>query len=700
MRVPQLTALLLCYSLVGAQQLPPTPSSPQTSGSPGSQRDPLARPGGAPTQSGASTALGQGKPSPLLQSVQTDQTKPKTQGATLPSRSSFLDFFASYRTPTAPALNLGGADRASGLVRSGRIYLSLYDALALAIENNLNVEVQRYNLSIAGTETLRASGGGNLRGIDYSVSESPTGVGGPGSPLLNAAAETGTPTTPTVNDLTSLNILNETQTNLSVQGPAGFAAGPTVPTFQPTFIGQNAFFQRGNTALLTGTLGPSTGIVTQGTPSQLDFVTGNYALVQGYSAGTQLELDVNNAAQVLYVNQNQYDPFSRANTSVTVTQPLLRGLGRDLNLRYLRIASINQRISRLLFYQQLISTVYGVSRLYYDLVSLNENVQVQRDTLTAAQKLFEDDRAQVEQGTLAPLELTRVQALVSSSELGVIQAEGLVRQQEVILKTQLSRLGTADPVFANLPIVPTDPITIPSTDEVESIDSLVSQAVALRPDLAQASLQVQGGEIALKASQNAARPELDVIGNFQTRGSAEVPYTLIGTPGTGAINAPSDLAVAGLRTSRIYQAGIQFNLPLKNHVAEADAARDLLQLRQSEARTQILANQVREDVESSIVALQTARSALNAAIQSRAYQDQLLDAEKDRLSVGASTNYLVIQQQSYLAQARSTEVAARSVWIKARVALDRAVGNLLEKNGITYDDSVLGGLPAARPARP
>ena len=673
MRVPHVTAILLCWSLLAAQQLPP----------------------------GTSETAGRPNVSPILQSVQNDNTIPQRQEPEYPRRSSALDFIAPYRAPSATALGLSPAARARSLVRDGKIYLSLYDALALAIENNLDVEVQRYNLSIAGTDRLRASGGGDLRGIDYSVAESPTGVGGPGSPLLNSAAESVTPTTPTVNDLTSLNVLTETQSDLSVQSPAGFAAGPTVPTFQPTLVGQNTFFQRSNTAALTtGTLGSTTGIVTQGTPSAARFITTNYSLVQGFSYGTQVEVDLNNAAQVLYGTSSQYEPFSQPNTSVTVTQPLLRGRGRDINLRYIRIAAINQRVSRLLFYQQLISTVYGVARLYYDLVSLNENVQVQRETLAAAQKLYADDREQVEQGTLAPLELTRAQSLVTSSELGVIQAQGLVRQQEVILKTQLSRRGTADPLLSNLPITPTDRITIPTSDELAPIDELAARALATRPDLAQASLQVQGGEIALKASQNAARPELDVIGNFQTRGSSEVPFTALGTPGTGTINAPADLGVAGLRTSRIYQAGIQFNLPLKNHVAEADAARDLLQLRQSEARTQILANQVREDVENSLIALQTARASLTAAVQSRIYQEQLLDAERDRFSVGASTNFLVIQQESYLAQARSTEVAARSVWIKARVALDRAVGDLLEKYGITYDDSVLGGLPATRRAQP
>jgi len=290
--------------------------------------------------------------------------------------------------------------------------------------------------------------------------------------------------------------------------------------------------------------------------------------------------------------------------------------------------------------------------------------------------------------------------LVTSSELDLIQAEGLVHQQEVILKSQLARKGSADPVLENLPIVPTDPISIPAADDQEPLDRLVADALATRPDLAQAALQLQTGDIAAKASRNAARPEIDLIGNFQTRGSSEAPFTVLGTPGTALLSPPADLGVAGLRTSRIYQAGIQLNLPLVNHVAQADAARDLLQLRQSEARTQSLANQVREDVENSVIALQTARKALGAATQSRQYQEQLVDAEKDKLSVGASTNFLVIQQEAYLTQARSTEVAARSVWIKARVALDRAVGNLLARNGISFDQSVTGELPTAPTGKP
>ncbi len=495
-----------------------------------------------------------------LQAIQDKSTQGAAETPHFKGADSIWDFGARYAKPTAPDLKLGPADRARSLVRNGALYLSLYDALSLGIENNLDVEVARYNLAIAGTETLRASGGGNLRGVDYSVTETPTGVGGPGSPLLNSAASTVTPSTPTVNDLTSLNILSPTSSNLSIQGPAGFAAGPTLPTLQPTLVGQNTFFNRENSTLLTAT---TTGnpAALQPSPDTLHFVTANYALVQGFSYGTQLQVELNNAAQVLYSNQSKLDPFSQPNASLTLTQPLLKGRGREVNLRYIRIARINQRISRLLFYQQLINTVYGVARLYYDLVSLNENVQVKRETLAAAQKLLEDNRAQVELGTLAPLELTRAQSLVTSSQLDLIQAEGLVNQEEIILKTQLSRQGASDPVLANLHIVPTDPIRVPAGEDLPPVDALTSQALAMRPDLAQASLQVQSGQVALKASQNAARPEVDLVANFQTRGSSELPYGNVGTPGTGQITIPSDLATAGLRLSRIYQAGIQFNLP-------------------------------------------------------------------------------------------------------------------------------------------
>jgi outer membrane protein len=374
-----------------------------------------------------------------------------------------------------------------------------------------------------------------------------------------------------------------------------------------------------------------------------------------------------------------------------VTQPLLRGRQRSTNLRFIRIARIDQKVSRLIFEQQLIETVAGVSRLYFDLVSLGENIGVQQESLAAAERLYQDDKAQVDQGTLAPIELTRTQSLRSSSRLALIQAEGEYRQQEAIVREQLFR-SLGDPVANFTAIVPTDTITVP--DDVPALDvaALIGDALANRPDLAQASLQVKGNEISAQASRDSVKPVLNAYANVQTRGSSLAAFTSLGSPGTDAVIVSPDLFQGGLRLSTIYQGGLQIQLPLRNRIAQADAARDAIQLRQSQARTLKLENDVRQQIESAAIALETAHQAYAAAVESRDYQQQLLQSEIDKFSVGASTNFLIVQDQAYLAQARSTEVAARSDWMKAQIALDRALGNLLEKNNILLDDAILGQL--------
>jgi outer membrane protein len=606
---------------------------------------------------------------------------------------SFLHYFGPYRRVKVPELGIKGSARLESLVRDGKLYLSLHDAIDLAIENNLDVEVERYNLLLAETDITRAKGGGSTRGIDMTLSESPSGVGGPGSPLLDAAAAAVSPTTPSVTDLSSLSTTSSTQTNLAQGSSLPYSSGPAVPLFDPNLIGDAGWLRRSNTVSLTSTsdttggVGGSAGATT--TPGSVDFTAMNLSYLQGFSTGAQLEAVLNNDSQVIYADQGQWNPFHSPSSSLTFTQPLLQGFGRGVNLRYLRIANLDRSSSRLLFEQQLINTVYGISRLYYDLVSLGENVGVKEETLTAAQKLASDDEAQVEEGTLAPIELARARALVSASKLDLVQAQGQYRQEEVILRSQLIR-SSADlaPMFSS--IVPTEHILVPDHLEDFSVPDLLREGLAHRRDLAQAGLQVKAGEISVEAAQNAVLPQLNVYANVQGRGSSETPYQVLGSPGTGLPNIPATLALGGLRTSTIYQAGVQLTLPLRNRVAQADAARDAVQLRQTEAGTLRLENQVRTDIENSVVALQNAESAYKAAVESRQYQEVLLSAEVDKLSVGASTNFLIVQDEAYLAQARSTEVAARSDWMKARIALDRSLGNTLEKNGIVTDDAIEG----------
>ena len=605
-------------------------------------------------------------------------------------RPDFLGFLGPYHRPTVPPLFPGTGTRLGSLVKDGKLYLTLHDAIALAIENNLDVEVERYNIVLADTDLVRAKGGGSIRGIDFTIQEPQNGVGGPGSPLLNTAAVSTNPVTPTVTDLTSLNSMVQAQQNLSENGTAStYSQGPNIPLFDPSLFAESGYLQRSNTTTLTSSTGTGAGTTTSQTGS-LKYVTANVAYLQGLSTGAQIEATVNNDSAVVYGSASQYDPFATVSTSSTITQPLLRGRGRDVNLRYLHIASNNRKASRLLFEQQVLETIYGISRLYFDLVSLGENVTVKQESLRASQKLVEDDESQVDQGTLAPIELTRARALLGSSQFDLIQAQGLYRQQEVILRDELLRTG--DPVFAAqfTAIVPTDRILVPDQPEPMNVPDLIQQGLARRPDLAQAALQIKNGEISVRASRNQALPQLNLYGNVETRGSSEQAYEQLGSTGTGLPTIPQNFALGGLRTSTIYQGGVQLTLPLRNRVAQADAARDTVQLRQAQARTEKLANQIRESIENATIAVDTAYAAYKAASTSRDYQEQLLQSERDKLSVGESTNLLVVQNETYLAQARSTEIAARSNWKKAQIDLDHAVGNLLDRNNIKLDDAISG----------
>jgi outer membrane protein len=713
------TMLALCAGLALPAQTPQSPQAAPTAAPTLALPQDMNLPalGPAPTQQdvpagpNAQQTNGQMQPvpiSPLSQHVDTPeapapQIAAAANSAVRPERDeahgltpNFLGFLGPYKNPVVPPLFDGSETRLQSLIRDGKLYLTLQDAIALALENNLDVETERYDLVLAQTDEVRAKGGGSLRGIDYTVAEPPNGVGGPGSPLLAAETTNTNPVAPTVTDLTSLNSTAQTTASFSQLG-AGFqySAGPNIPLFDPQLVAMAGWLRRTDTVNLTNATGPTTGSGSSTTVAgpAMDFTALNVGYLQGFSTGAQLEAIVNNDSEVLYGSTSKYDPFYAPSTSVTLLQPLLRGRGREVNLRYLRIAQANRKISRLLFEQQVLDTIYGVSRLYFDLVSLGENVLVQQESLRAAAKLRQDDENQVQLGTLAPIELTRAQALESSSRFSMIQAQGLYKQEEIILKNQLLR--TASPVFTAQfdEIVPTDRILVPDNPAEINVEDLVREGLTKRPDLAQAKLQVETGKISAAASRNATLPQLNLYGNVEVRGTAEQAFETPGSPGNGQPTPPPALEAGGLRTSTIYEAGVQLTLPLRNRVAASDAARDVVQLRQVEGRTEKLSQQVREEIETAVVALQTAQAAYVSASASRQYQSQLLDAERDKLSVGQSTELAVLQDEAYLAQARSTEIAARSNWKKAQIELDHDLGDLLEKNHVVLDDAIRGTLP-------
>jgi len=592
---------------------------------------------------------------------------------------------AGLAFPQAPPTRLENTRRFQELLRAGNLYLSLQDALALAIENNLDIELQRYNLPIADLELKRAKGGGLARGLNYAIFDVPAGTGGPVSSLTSSAAVNNRATTGTSigTNALGLNLLGEPQTNLSVQGQVGQTTGTAIPSFDPAVVAQLNW---------THNTTPQTNLNQTGSTTLVTNTTlFNAGIQQGFASGAFASLNFNNSRQSVNSLRSAYDPYTGSALGLNITQPLLRGFGASLNRRFIRIAGNEQKIASLVFQQQLILTVYGVIRLYTDLVALTEDQKVKAETVALAEKLYADVKAQVEEGTLAQVELARANAQVFSTRQDLITARGLLDEQEAVFKNVLTRRGNQDPEVQSAHIIPTDTLSMPATDEIRPMQDLISEALARRPDVGQAQLQITNAQIGLDGSRNLTKPQLDLIGIMQNNGLAGQanPFSPGADPGfIGGYGGVLQQIFA--RNYPTYGAGVQLTLPIRNRVAESDVARDEIQVKQQEIRMRQLQNQARLEVEDALIAMRRARASYDAAVQTRQLQQESLEAEQAKFEVGASTSFFVIQYESLLAQARSAEVAARSSYVKARAALQRAMGTILEENRISLEAAIKG----------
>ncbi len=611
--------------------------------------------------------------------------------------SHWYDVIASpYLPHHIPQVDLRNSSRVESLIRAGNLYLSLSDAIALALENNLDIVNERFQPQIASTDIMRAEGGGTLRGISLTVNEVIPGIGGPASPLINAAASGTLATGAVPTSLTELNALLPTTSGISITGASGFSAGPPIPMFDPALTG-TLTWQHSSVPELSNF---STGTYTATGNS----LAGDLSLQKGFSTGTQVGLDFTASRQTSNSSRNLYNPYTTSALGLSIVQPLLRGFGPAVNRRFIRIAKNNRKTSDLVFRLQVIATVAGVIRLYDDLVSLIQDVHVKEETLALAERLYEDNRVQVEQGTLAPIELTRAQAQVAAARQDLANSRGYELQQELIVKTVLTKRGTADAAVRDAHLVPTDTLDLPAREPTRPVQDTVAAAYQKRPEIEAAHLQIQNSHIGLEGSRNELLPELNVVANAQNAGLAGQinPAATAASGGTTGAGASGGTNVGGLGTGLgqvfsgsypSYSVGIQLNLPLRNRIAQADYEHDDILVRQWEVQFQQLQNQVRLEVEGAVLALTQARTAYEAAVESRTLQERSLNIELEKYSVGLSTTFLVLQYQSFVAQARSTEVAARGTYAKARAALERATGEILENHNVTVDEAYRGRAP-------
>ena len=372
-----------------------------------------------------------------------------------------------------------------------------------------------------------------------------------------------------------------------------------------------------------------------------------------------------------------------------------------MNSRQIIISKNNREVADLTFKLQVITTVAAVMDLYWDLVSFNENVRVAKQALTTSEKLYNDNKKQVEVGTLAPIEVVSAEAQVATATQSLNIAETQVLQQETILKAALSRTGTSSPSVQSAHIIPTDTMRMPDVEPIAPIQDLVAEALASRPELASNRIQLQNSKISLRGSKNALLPSLDLVGSFGTEALAgNINPILPNNPAPGFFVGGYGTVLSQLfaRNFPDYAIGFNLNIPIRNRAAQANVINDQLTLRQQQLLLQRQENQVRVDVQNAIIGVQQTRGQYQAATKARTLQEQTLDAEQKKYALGASTIYNVILALTNLTQAQAQEIAALGAYSKARVELQRASGQLLNENNISLAEAYKGVV--ARPPSP
>jgi outer membrane protein TolC len=587
--------------------------------------------------------------------------------------------FGWYRQRSVAPINLTNSTRLQSLIRAGNLYLSAQDVIALTLENNLDIEIQRYGPILTREVTRRAQGGGALRTVGVGLAAGPTSVSLTGVSVNASGGGT------SASGVSSSGILTQ--------------LGPAIPNLDPQFslFGQfaHATSPQSNT-FLTGT----TALISTTESYQGQFYQYN-------DFGTYYQFTI--AASHLKYNSPFYtlNPFTGGDADFQITQNLLNGFGRPVLGRNIRVSKNNEKVSNLQFKQQVITTVSAVLNLYWDLVSFNADLKARKDELSTAQALFDDNQKQVRIGTLAPIEVTRAEAQVYSSEQDLLISQTNLLQQETVLKNAISRNGVASPELADVHIVPLDTIQIPPQEDQETIDHLVQEALSKRIEIAQDKINIDSQEINLKAIRNGLKPTLQLFAELTNNGLAGSPnYLAPGTIAPGFLVGGTGTLFEQIlhRNYPNYSAGVSLTIPLRNRAAQSDYVTSALEERQAELSLQKAVNQVRVDVQNAMIGLRQARVRYDSAVKARILQQQTLDADRKKYTLGASTVFQVVQDQQTLAAAQSTEEQSLANYSHARIQFDQALGTTLEVNHVSIDEALAGrvmrpsDLPATLPA--
>lgn len=596
-------------------------------------------------------------------------------------RSHFANPLAPYTSRRVAPPNLANTARIDQLMRDGKLYLSMSDAVALALENNLDIAIARYNLNIADTDIWRAKAGSATLGVNTGVVQGTPGGTAAGVGTTSTGGGAGGTTTGTGGAGT---------------GTAGLVSstlgvGAAVPSFDPILTGTLQLDQ--NRAQAYNPFSPPF--------SESHTSTWSFGYQQGFHWGTNLSVAFNNTRGTASPLSDFQALMTSYNSSLraTVSQPLLSGFGFLANTRFIKIAKNNREISDVAFRLQVITTVNQIQNIYWDLVNAYENVKVQQDSLALAQKTLSDNKKQVEIGTLAPIEVVRAESVVATNQQSLIVAQTNLQLQQLLMKNALSRT-LVDPALADADVIPTDTMSVPDKEPVVPIQDLVNEALARRAELAESRIDLTNRDINKRSASNALLPTLNLFAYYQGTGiggTINANYICLQPGNTICTNNTLPATSYGSALNQLVDStapdkgiGLQLTIPIRNRTAQANQVRAELEYRQAQMSLQQQENKVRIEVRQAQFSVQQNRAAVDAARAAVELAKQSLDAEQKKYALGASTTTLVLQAERDLTQAQSNLVTANSNYEKSRVELDRSIGATLDRLGILMNDAERG----------
>jgi outer membrane protein len=609
--------------------------------------------------------------------------RPNDRDFTRP-RGYFPNLVAPYTATTAAPASFENAPHLNDLLRNGKLYLSLGDAIVLTLENNYDIAIQRYNLDIADTDILRAHSGATLLGVNSGLV---TGTLGGATAALSSGGGPGGTSVSSSGAATGASGLS-----LTTKG-----GGPTPEALDPV-VGGTIELQREFT--------PELSSIFYGTNRLNENENQyNFTYTQGFETGTNAQFTWNNT----YITENSlfqtYSPATQSTFNLQLTQHLLRGFGTGINGRFIVQAKNNRRVSDSAFRQQVLYTVNQVENIYWGLVSAYEDAQAKQRALNQSTQLASDDQKQLEIGTLAPLDVVNANSQVASDQQALVSSQSTLEYQQLVMKQAISR-NLDDPILTSAAVVPTDRVNLVETPEEQMpVDVLVRQAEANRPEIEQARLALKNDEITLKAEKNGMLPTVDA---FAFYGGSSVGGAL--NQAACQPSAFSTAPCAGLKPTVSYGsvfentfnnsspnkgAGLTLQIPIRNRQAQSEQARSVLEYRQEQMRLQQLYVQVRMQVINQQFALTNDRAQVKSAEAAQQYAYQSLDAEQRKLKLGASTTANVLQQERNLATAENNLITARATYAKDRAELDNVLADTLDKYGISLGDAVTGNVTQA-----